>query len=316
MKSIKYIGAVVCTTLIGFNTGAQTALDISEIDSWPELRNSVREWDKGAFSVSPDPMNPFDLSWGVYNPVDHNVYGDSIYVIQMPSPSFEYKQFFLESLTNGMYKFHYADIDGTNSNTVIVDKDAFLGKNFGHFSFYYEEVNHDIEPLSSDWDIVFMRYNRPDDHYGVAGVLSNSHVRVAEAIDIDTALVNPAELEYHEEINTIGYDWKYFGEFGFEVAEDRSYYLIDETEDTTVLIFHEFSGSGGGGICQFTLNGVTKTITFEIDKIGEGKDPWGGYRVGFEGETSLKLTDYGIDYNLGPASTHVDIGLFIEGVRK
>jgi len=57
-------------------------------------------------------------------------------------------------------------------------------------------------------------------------------------------------------------------------------------------------------------------ITFEIDKIGEGKDPWGGYRVGFEGETSLKLADYGIDYNLGPASTHVDIGLFIEGIRQ
>ena len=67
---------------------------------------------------------------------------------------------------------------------------------------------------------------------------------------------------------------------------------------------------------EFTLHGVTKTITFEIDKIGEGKDPWGGYRVGFEGETSLKLADYGIDYNLGPASTHVDIGLFIEGIRQ
>ena len=67
---------------------------------------------------------------------------------------------------------------------------------------------------------------------------------------------------------------------------------------------------------DFTLHGVTKSITFEIDKIGEGKDPWGGYRVGFEGETSLKLADFGIDYNLGPASTHVDIGLFIEGIRK
>ena len=67
---------------------------------------------------------------------------------------------------------------------------------------------------------------------------------------------------------------------------------------------------------DFTLHGVTKSITFEIDKIGEGKDPWGGYRVGFEGETSLKLADLGIDYNLGPASTHVDIGLFIEGIRK
>ena len=67
---------------------------------------------------------------------------------------------------------------------------------------------------------------------------------------------------------------------------------------------------------DFTLHGVTKRITFEMDKVGEGQDPWGGYRAGFEGETSLKLTDYGIDYNLGPASTHVDIGLSIEGVRK
>lgn len=67
---------------------------------------------------------------------------------------------------------------------------------------------------------------------------------------------------------------------------------------------------------DFTLHGVTKSITFEMNKVGEGQDPWGGYRAGFEGETSLKLADYGIDYNLGSASTHVDIGLSIEGVRQ
>lgn len=66
---------------------------------------------------------------------------------------------------------------------------------------------------------------------------------------------------------------------------------------------------------DFTLKGVTKTISFPISKIGEGQDPWGGYRVGFSGNTSLKLTDYGIDYNLGPASTHVEMALHIEGVR-
>ncbi|MEI8706424.1 YceI family protein [Pseudoalteromonas sp. B62] len=85
------------------------------------------------------------------------------------------------------------------------------------------------------------------------------------------------------------------------------------TFKSTSIKFEDDSGQVTG---DFTLHGVTKTITFEIDKVGEGKDPWGGYRVGFEGETSLKLTDYGIDYNLGPASTHVDIALFIEGIRQ
>ncbi|MBH0056543.1 YceI family protein [Pseudoalteromonas sp. SWXJZ94C] len=84
-------------------------------------------------------------------------------------------------------------------------------------------------------------------------------------------------------------------------------------KSTSVKFNDEDSGKVTG---DFTLHGVTKTITFDIDKVGEGKDPWGGYRVGFEGETSLKLADYGIDYNLGPASTHVDIGLFIEGIRQ
>jgi polyisoprenoid-binding protein YceI len=66
----------------------------------------------------------------------------------------------------------------------------------------------------------------------------------------------------------------------------------------------------------FMLHGVKKTINFPIEKIGEGKDPWGGYRAGFAGKTRLKLSDYGISYNLGPASTHVELELHIEGIRK
>jgi polyisoprenoid-binding protein YceI len=66
----------------------------------------------------------------------------------------------------------------------------------------------------------------------------------------------------------------------------------------------------------FMLHGVKKTISFPVEKIGEGKDPWGGYRAGFAGKTRLKLSDYGISYNLGPASTHVELELHIEGIRK
>jgi polyisoprenoid-binding protein YceI len=67
---------------------------------------------------------------------------------------------------------------------------------------------------------------------------------------------------------------------------------------------------------DFTLHGVTKNITFPVQKIGEGKDPWGGYRAGFSGNTKLRLADYGIPEKLGPASTIVEIGLHIEGIRK
>ena len=77
------------------------------------------------------------------------------------------------------------------------------------------------------------------------------------------------------------------------------------------------TGEGTGEITgDFTLHGVTKSITFPVERIGEGDDPWGGYRAGFMGTTKLKLSDYGIDYNLGPASTHVEIELHVEGNRQ
>ena len=67
---------------------------------------------------------------------------------------------------------------------------------------------------------------------------------------------------------------------------------------------------------DLTLRGVTKSIEIDVTKVGEGTDPWGGYRVGFEGTTALALKDYGIDYNLGPAAEMVYMDLHIEGVRQ
>jgi polyisoprenoid-binding protein YceI len=67
---------------------------------------------------------------------------------------------------------------------------------------------------------------------------------------------------------------------------------------------------------DFTLNGVTKSITIATKKIGEGKDPWGGYRAGFQGTTELKLKDFNVQMDLGPASQVVKLELNVEGVKK
>ena len=67
---------------------------------------------------------------------------------------------------------------------------------------------------------------------------------------------------------------------------------------------------------DLTLNGVTKPVVLDANFIGEGDDPWGGYRAGFDATTTLKLADFGIDYNLGPASETVELILTVEGVRQ
>ncbi len=67
---------------------------------------------------------------------------------------------------------------------------------------------------------------------------------------------------------------------------------------------------------NLTLHGVTKAITLDLKAIGQGNDPWGGYRAGFEGRTNLTLKDFNINYNLGPASKSVELFLSIEGIRR
>ncbi|WP_299595359.1 YceI family protein [uncultured Microbulbifer sp.] len=67
---------------------------------------------------------------------------------------------------------------------------------------------------------------------------------------------------------------------------------------------------------DLTLHGVTKPITIDVEEIGGGKDPWGGYRQGFTGTTEFKLKDFGIDYDLGPASQTVEMILDVEGIRQ
>lgn len=69
-------------------------------------------------------------------------------------------------------------------------------------------------------------------------------------------------------------------------------------------------------IGDLTLHGVTRSITIAASKVGEGRDPWGGYRAGFSGTTTLRLKDFDIPERLGPASTEVEMELHIEGIRQ
>jgi polyisoprenoid-binding protein YceI len=48
---------------------------------------------------------------------------------------------------------------------------------------------------------------------------------------------------------------------------------------------------------NFTMHGVTKTITLPVKVLGFAKDARGGERVGFEVVTTVNRTDYGLTWN-------------------
>ncbi len=96
-------------------------------------------------------------------------------------------------------------------------------------------------------------------------------------------------------------------------------FLDVEKFPTARFVSTSFTEKGNGKAViagNLTMHGVTKMISIDVEHIGHGKDPWGGYRRGFAGSTTLTLKDYNIKMDLGPASRQVELFLSIEGIRK
>lgn len=46
-----------------------------------------------------------------------------------------------------------------------------------------------------------------------------------------------------------------------------------------------------------TIRGVAKEVTLPVSYLGEGTDPWGTAKIGFEAETTINRKDYGLTWN-------------------
>ena len=67
---------------------------------------------------------------------------------------------------------------------------------------------------------------------------------------------------------------------------------------------------------DLTLHGVTRPVVVDVIFIGAGEDPWGGYRRGYRGTTTIKRSNYNMSYDLGPMADSMVLDFFIEGIRK
>ncbi|MEX0967106.1 MAG: T9SS type A sorting domain-containing protein [Bacteroidia bacterium] len=223
--------------------------DTSGMAAWPQLYDSDTSWSLGAFEATLNGTDPFDIGWGIYNPISHVVKGDSIYLVKVASG---WKKLWIQTLLNGSYNFRYANIDGSDDRTASLKKADFADKNFGYYSLAdHQQV--DREPEKQSYDLIFTRYMTqvaPGLYYSVTGVLQNMGVTAAKVHPVN-------DPEYYTDhsahtlstsINTIGYDWKRFDNTTFEyIIEDSLLYFVKDTEGSIwKMIFSGFGGSANG----------------------------------------------------------------------
>ena len=158
-------------------------------------------------------------------------------------------------------------------------------------------IGFKIKHLGYSW--LVGRFNQFDGNFSYdASAPENSSIEV----DIDLSSIDTNHAERDKHLRGKGF---------FDVEKYPNARFVSTA-------YHPTSEHEGIMEGKLTLRGVTQDVRIKVSKIGEGADPWGGYRVGFEGSTQLSLSSLNMKHapKLGPASENVELFLSVEGIRK
>jgi len=239
--------------------------------------NLDQKWSQGALNDIPSP-NPFNFGWGTYSPVTHNVYGDSIFIINANNVFYKV---IIDSLQSTLMTYHFrvGNIVAATENPYTLAK----GTKYANSIFAYFDLATGTdslrEPDIATWDVVFNRYNSlvlmgppPAVPYSVIGALGNRGITFGEAVTVhvDTACNNYGTYTtpWSNSISMIGYDWKTFTPPGgpWVVPDSVSYFILDKNSKIWQMQFTAYSGSGTGNII-FRKRQVTPTKVTDINSV-------------------------------------------------
>lgn len=169
-----------------------------------------------------------------------------------------------------------------------------------------EVKTFDIDPAHSSADFKVRHLGVSNvrgvftDIEGVINLDSDNPEKSSVKVVIKTESVDTNNKKRDDHLRTDDFlDVAKFPEMSFESVEIKK---IDDDN-------YEVKG-------KFTLHGVTKSITVDVEKVGEGDDPWGGYRIGFETQFDIKRSDYGMGKMIPVVGDKIQITFSCEAVVK
>ena len=231
--------------------GDWATMDTVDYSTWMSLNNSDESWYVGALNTTASQFP--DFGWGVYSTSTHIVTGDSLYLVKYMVGGVErFKKLYVEKKMSGNWFFKYANVDGSNEQSVELKSSDYAGKNYIYYSF---EDNTALDREPAAWDLVLTRYAAKQEsgiYYPSTGILTNIGVFAAKAEGKEVADLDLADttVGFIGTMNVIGYDWKYF-EFGNQGPEwftkdSVAYFIQDRDKVLWKVVFTAFGGGANG----------------------------------------------------------------------
>ena len=197
-----------------FTNSQWKSFDSAGFSAWTSLHDNDSSWDLGALNTGANP-GAFNYGWGSYDMTSHDVLPTNIYLIKIKTgTTYNFRKFMIQRLVyDSQWIFTFANIDGTDSNTVKITKSAYANKLFAYYNFN-NKTQFNREPNANTWDMVFTYFNTPvllgpppAVQYNVAGVLCNPMSPSYRISHVNKNTVSPLISSFNTQANNISWDW-------------------------------------------------------------------------------------------------------------
>ena len=235
------------------DTAGWNTLDTVGMGGWTIMYDSEDNWEDGAFARNAT-GHP-DYGWGKYNPISHDVVGDSIYILKTLDGTYKKLWIVRKNSSNNRYFLRQANLDGSDDHTVELGINPYQNVNFVYYSFATDNFV-EREPDTASWDLLFTKYMAIQPNgtpYPVVGVLNNFDVYASEFYPVAPDFMDYASQPFDSTKSAIGWEWKTFdmGSFTWTVADSTAFFVHTRNNNIYKLTFTKFEGSSTGNIVFF-----------------------------------------------------------------